>query len=40
MEITGAKSYIRVDEFEGKCMIIQGEMIIDGFVAYKNTMTH
>lgn len=39
MKITGTSSYIKIDNFEGKSMVIEGEMIVIGFVAYKNTMT-
>ncbi len=37
MKITGTRSYIEV-EFEGKVVKIEGELLIGGFVAYKNTM--
>lgn len=39
MKISGTKSYIRVSDFEGKSMIIKGEMTMNGFVAEKTTMT-
>ena len=37
MKITGTMSYIKV-EIEGKIVKIQGEMIVGGFVAFKNTI--
>lgn len=40
MKITGTSSYIRIDDFDGKSMLMEGEMIVTGFVAYKDTMTH
>lgn len=40
MKITGTSSYIKIDDFKGKSMIIEGEMILNGFVAYKDSMTH
>lgn len=40
MKITGTSSYIKVRDFEGKNMVIEGEMIVNGFVAYKSSMTH
>jgi len=40
MKITGTSSLIRIHDFEGKSMVIEGEMIVNGFVAYKNSMTH
>ncbi|MFD1739546.1 Imm74 family immunity protein [Bacillus salitolerans] len=40
MKITGTSSYIKVDDFEGKSMVIEGELIVNGFVAYKSSMTH
>jgi hypothetical protein len=38
MKITGTSSYIKV-EYEGKTLKIKGEMLINGFVAYKDTLT-
>lgn len=38
LKITGTSSYIKV-EVEGKIVKIQGEMLIDGFVAFKDTIT-
>jgi hypothetical protein len=35
MKITGTSSHIKVHDFEGKSMIIEGEMIVNGFVAFK-----
>ena len=40
MKITGTSSYIKVHDFEGKSMVIEGEMIVDGFVAYRSSMIH
>lgn len=40
MKITGLSSHIKVHDFEGKSMVIEGEMIVNGFVAYKSSMTH
>lgn len=37
MKITGTRSYIKV-EIGGKVVKIEGEMIIGGFVACKNTI--
>ena len=37
MKITGTNSYIKV-ELDGKIYKIDGEMIVGGFVAYKDTM--
>ena len=37
MKITGTSSYIKI-EINGKAVKIQGEMIVNGFVAYKNTI--
>ncbi|MEG0268471.1 MAG: Imm74 family immunity protein [Carnobacterium sp.] len=39
MKITGTKSYIRI-EIDGKTLKIEGEMIVGGFVAYKNSITN
>ena len=39
MKITGTSSYIEV-EIENKVVKIQGEMIVNGFVAYSNTIAH
>ncbi|WP_027084137.1 Imm74 family immunity protein [Cohnella panacarvi] len=40
MKIIGTSSYIKIQDFVGKSMIIEGEMIVNGFVAYKSSMTH
>ena len=37
MKITGTMSYVKV-EIEGKIVKIQGEMIVGGFIAFKNTI--
>lgn len=37
MKITGTRSYINV-ELDGKTVKIEGEMLIGGFVAYKDTI--
>lgn len=37
MKITGTMSYIKV-EIDGKVVKIEGEKIIGGFVAFKNTI--
>ena len=37
MNITGTMSYIKV-EIEGKTVKIQGEKVIGGFIAFKNTI--
>ena len=37
MKITGTTSYIKV-EIDGKVVKIEGEMIVGGFVAFKNTI--
>ena len=37
MKITGTMSYIKV-EIDGKVVRIDGEKIVGGFVAYKNTI--
>ena len=37
MKITGTNSYIKV-EIGGKILKIEGEMIVGGFVAYKNSI--
>ena len=37
MKITGTMSYIKV-EIEGKTVKIEGEKVIDGFIAFKNTI--
>lgn len=39
MKIKGTSSYILV-EIDGKTVKIQGEMIINGFVAYADTIKH
>ncbi len=39
MEITGTRSYIKV-ELNGKTVKIKGEMLVGGFVAYKDTIKH
>lgn len=38
IKITGTRTYIDVN-YEGKEVRIMGEMIIGGFVAYKNSIT-
>lgn len=37
MNITGTSSYIKI-EYQNKIIKVQGEMLVGGFVAYKNTM--
>ncbi len=37
MKITGTMSYIKV-EIEGKTVKIEGEKVIGGFIAFKNTI--
>ena len=37
MNITGTMSYIKV-EIEGKTVKIEGEKVIGGFIAFKNTI--
>ena len=37
MKITGTRSYIKV-EINGKTVKIEGEKIIGGFIAFKNTI--
>ena len=37
MNITGTMSYIKV-EIEGKTVKIEGEKLIGGFIAFKNTI--
>ena len=37
MSITGTMSYIKV-EIEGKTVKIEGEKVIGGFIAFKNTI--
>lgn len=37
MNVTGTSSYIKI-EYEGKTVKAQGEMVVNGFVAYINTM--
>ena len=37
MKITGTMSYIKI-ELEGKVVKIEGEMIVGGFIAFKNTI--
>ncbi|SHJ56452.1 Immunity protein 74 [Clostridium amylolyticum] len=37
MKITGTMSYIKV-EIDGKTVKIEGEKVIGGFIAFKNTM--
>lgn len=37
MKITGTMSYIKV-EINGKTVKIEGEKVIDGFIAFKNTI--
>jgi hypothetical protein len=37
MKITGSSSFIKV-EIDGKVMKINGEMIVGGFVAFKDSM--
>lgn len=37
MNITGKMSYIKV-EIEGKTVKIEGEKVIGGFIAFKNTI--
>lgn len=37
MKITGTRSYIKV-EIEGKVIKIEGELLVGGFVAYKDTI--
>ncbi|OEF99575.1 hypothetical protein BHF71_08490 [Vulcanibacillus modesticaldus] len=39
MKITGTSSYIEV-EIDNKTVKIQGEMIVNGFVAYSDTIIH
>lgn len=39
MKITGTSSYIEV-ELDGKVVKIEGEMLVGGFVAYKDTMKY
>jgi len=39
MKITGTSSYIDV-EIDGKTVQIEGELLIGGFVAYKDTIKH
>lgn len=37
LNITGTSSYIKI-EYNNKIVKAQGEMIVGGFIAYKNTM--
>lgn len=37
MKITGTSSYVKI-EYNGKTVKASGEMIVGGFVAFKNTM--
>jgi len=37
MKITGTSSYIKV-EFDNKIVKIQGEMMVNGFLAYSDTI--
>ncbi len=37
LKITGTLSYVKI-EYDGKIIKVQGEMIVGGFIAYKNTM--
>ncbi len=39
MKITGKRSYIKV-ELDGKVVKIDGEMVVGGFVASKNSITY
>jgi hypothetical protein len=29
-----------IEDFEGKSIVVEGEMIVNGFVAYQSSMTH
>ncbi|CAI1495172.1 Uncharacterised protein [Serratia quinivorans] len=37
MKITGTSSYIKI-EIEGRVIKIPGEMVVGGFIAYKDSM--
>lgn len=37
MKITGKSNYVKI-EYNGKTVKADGEMVVEGFVAYKNTM--
>ncbi len=39
MKITGTRSYIQI-EIDGKVVKVEGEMLIGGFVAEKDSMKH
>jgi Immunity protein 74 len=39
MKIRGTSSYIFI-EVDHRIVKVQGEMLVDGFAAYKDTMTH
>lgn len=38
MKITGTRSYMRVHMDDGRIVRISGELLIDGFVAYSNSI--
>ena len=37
MKITGTSTYMKVEMDDGKIVKFQGEFLVNGFVAYKNT---
>lgn len=39
MKITGTRSYIKVG-IEDKIVEIKGELLVDGFIAYKDSIKH